>query len=112
MLKYTASSIAPSITELLNWSIRSGRLPDEWKLSMIVQIPKGSRNQILQIIVQYPLFAYFLIKKHIEYLNATKDLSATQWGFHSGRSTVTALLSVTQEWFTALESGKEICAIF
>ena len=41
-----------------------------------------------------------------------KELSATQWGFPSGRSTVTALLSVTQDWFTALESGKEICAIF
>ena len=33
---------------------------------------------------------------------------STQWGFCSGRSTVTALLSVTQDWFT-LESGKEIC---
>jgi len=42
MLKYTASSIAPSITELFNCSICSGRLPDEWKTSMIVPIPKSS----------------------------------------------------------------------
>ena len=48
----------------------------------------------------------------IEHLNATKDLSATQCGFHSGHSTVTASLSVTKDWFTALESGKEICTIF
>ena len=39
-------------------------------------------------------------------------LSATQWAFLSGRSTVTALLSVTQDLFTTLESGKEICVIF
>ena len=39
-------------------------------------------------------------------------LSATQWAFLSGCSTVTALLSVTQDLFTTLESGKEICVIF
>ena len=33
-------------------------------------------------------------------------------GFRSGRSTVTALLSVTQEWFSALECGQELCAVF
>ena len=42
MLKYTASSIAPSITELFNRSICFGRLPDDGKTSMIVPIPKGS----------------------------------------------------------------------
>ena len=42
MPKYTAPSIAPSITDLFNCSLCSGRLPDEWKTSMIVPIPKGS----------------------------------------------------------------------
>ena len=37
---------------------------------------------------------------------------------HSGvfdlvyRSTVTALLSVTQEWLSALQCGQELCAVF
>ena len=35
-----------------------------------------------------------------------------KWGFHSGCSTVTALLSVTEEWLSALEHGKEVCAVF
>jgi len=42
VLTYTASNIAPSITNLFNCSSCSGRLPDEWKTSMIVPIPKGS----------------------------------------------------------------------
>ena len=42
MLKVTASSIAPSITKLFNISIRTGKLPDQWKLSMVVPIPKSS----------------------------------------------------------------------
>ena len=119
MLKHTASSIAPSITELFNCSIRSGRLPDEWKTSMIVPIPKGSMKSnpanyrpISLICILCKLLEKYIYSLIIDHLNVTKELSATQWGFRSGRSTVTALLSVTQDWFAALESGKEICAIF
>ena len=31
---------------------------------------------------------------------------------HLGRSTVTALLSVTEEWFSAHDHGQELCAVF
>ena len=31
---------------------------------------------------------------------------------NTGRSTVTALLSVTEEWLSELECGKEVCAVF
>ena len=41
-----------------------------------------------------------------------QELSDSQWSFRSGRSTVTALLSVTQEWLSALECGQELCAVF
>ena len=40
------------------------------------------------------------------------DLSAQQCGFHSGRSTVSALLSVTHDWHATLEQGQEACAVF
>ena len=43
MLKYTASTIAPSIARLFNCFIHSGKLPDQWKLSMIVPIPISSQ---------------------------------------------------------------------
>ena len=45
-------------------------------------------------------------------LESSIHLSTTQWGFRSRRSTVTALLSITQDWHTALERGQDICAIF
>ena len=59
-----------------------------------------------------------LLEKHIlyglmyEYLSNHQELSDSQWGFRSGRSTVTALLSVTQEWLSALECGQELRAVF
>ena len=44
MLKYTAASIAPSICKLFNLSMRVGRLPEMWKLLLVVWIPKASNS--------------------------------------------------------------------
>ena len=119
MLKSTASSIAPSIHKLFNLSIRLGRIPHQWKHSMIVPIPKSTRMadpgnyrpiSLISILCK-------LLEKHIcslmhDHLSNFHQLSNSQWGFRSGRSTVTALLSVTHDWFSALECGKEVCAVF
>ena len=35
-----------------------------------------------------------------------------QWGFLPGKLTTSAILSATQEWFTLLEEGKEVGAVF
>ena len=39
-------------------------------------------------------------------------LSDQQWGFRSGRSTVTALLSTISSWHSELDSGHNLCAVF
>ena len=46
MLKCTAACIAPSVTQLFNLSIRLGKLPDAWKTSFVVPIPKSSKNHL------------------------------------------------------------------
>ena len=46
MLKFTAASIAPSITYLFNMSILSGTIPKEWKISSVVPIPKAKCNNM------------------------------------------------------------------
>ena len=120
MLKCTASCIAPSVTKLFNLSIRVGRIPDSWKESMIAPIPKSSTKSsdpgnYRPISLTCNLCK--LLEKHIyglmyEHLSNQQVLTDSQWGFRSGRSTVTALLSVTQEWLSALERGQEIGAVF
>lgn len=42
MLVHFAQDIAPSIASIFNLSIVTGCLPDEWKLSNIISIPKSS----------------------------------------------------------------------
>ena len=58
-----------------------------------------------------------LLERHIHevvisHLNETCPLSNKQWGFQSGKSTVTALLAVTHDWFRTLESRQDVGSIF
>jgi len=46
------------------------------------------------------------------HLNECHPLSNKQGGFQSGKSTITALLSVTHDYVQALEAGHEVCSIF
>ena len=123
MLKHTASrySIAPSVTKLFDLSIRVGKIPDKWKESMIAPIPKAatkSSDPGNYKPISLTCILCKLLEKHINYMVScmniypTTKLSDSQWGFRSGRSMVTALLSVTQEWLSALECGQELCAVF
>ena len=45
MLKNTAQSIYPSLMHLFNISICNGRIPQEWKLSSVVLIPKSNNKK-------------------------------------------------------------------
>ena len=120
MLKYTASTIAPSIARLFNCSIHSGKLPDQWKLSMIVPIPKSSQmsepgnyRPISLLCILGKLLEKHMVNMILEHLEESNyELSKQQWGFRSNRSTTSALLSVTHDWHVALEQGKEVSAIF
>ena len=50
MLKATATSIAPAITKLFNKTIQLGQIPNVWKISSIVPIPKGNASsQCIQL---------------------------------------------------------------
>ena len=94
-------------------------MPDEWKLSSVVPIPKAkemnrpsnyrpiSLLSILSKLLEKHM--YKLILKHVE---SSTPLALQQCGFRSGRSTVSALLDVTYNWSQTLDTGKEVCAVF
>ena len=104
MLKGTAHSIAPSLTKLFNISIRQGNFPECWKTSSVVPIPKSA---CLSKATNYrPISLLSIVSKMLErhfhqyiinHLNEYQPLSNKQWGFQSGKSTTTALLSVTHD---------------
>ena len=119
MLKGTAHSIAPSLTKLFNISISQGRFPECWKTSSVVPIPKSTNRS--EATDYRPISLLSVVSKMLErhfhqyitkHLNEHHPLSNKQWGFQSRKSTVTALLSVTHDWFQTLEAGQEVRSIF
>ena len=119
MLKATAASIATPVTELFNKSISTGCFPKMWKRSNVVPIPKsGDKGNPANYrpISLLPVLSK-LLERHIanvllQHLTDKQQISASQWGFHSRKSTVTALLETTHNWFELLEHGKEVGAVF
>ena len=120
MLKNTTATIAPSVTLLFNCSIRCSCLPSEWKLSSVVHIPKNLelnnnagdfRPISLLPIISKVLENHFLfwIANH---LTTNHPLSNYQWGFQPGKSTVSALIECTHDWFLHLDKHREIGAVF
>ena len=120
MLKGTAISIAPVLTELFNLSLTCGRIPSKWKLSSVVPIPKSSGNadnpsnyrpiSLLSVVSK-------IIERHIysivfEHLADQEFLSATQWGFCPGKSTVTALVSTFHNILQLMENGFDVSLVF
>ena len=112
-------SIAPSISKLFNLSLTTGTIPSPWKKSLVVPIPKSQElsNPSSYCPVSLLPILSKVLERHIfmivmDHLQHNHPLSAFQWGFLEGRSTVTALLHLTDQWFQALEVGHDVCAVF
>ena len=118
MLKSTALSIAPSLTKLFNLSIIAG-CPDDWKVARIVPIPKA--DDMSSPVNYRPISILPIVSKVLErhissiimdYLEDVSPISANQWGFMPGRSTTSALLSITNSCQQALDVGYDVCTVF
>ena len=119
MLKAVATNISAPVTKLFNLSISTGMFPNKWKVSSVVPIPKSAdkRNPgnyrpisllpVLSKLLERHIFS--LLSKH---LDQSHPISDSQWGFQAGKSTTTALLETTNNWFQLLESGREVGAVF
>ena len=119
MLRETAEHISPSLTKIFNLSIKTGSFPSLWKKSNIVPIPKANDNHNPSNYRPISLLSILgkLLEKHVHHITAkhvstNPQFANVQWGFQSGKSTVTALLATTYDWFQMLDSGKEVCAVF
>ena len=119
ILKYSASVISPSLTNLFNSSIGMGIFPSEWKIARVVPLhKKGSRSvldnyrpiSILPVISK--IFEKILYEQLYEYFTTNNLLSEQQFGFRRFHSTSTALLDCTDEWYVNMDCGLYNLAVF
>ena len=119
MLKATVGNITPAVTKLFNMSIKSGKLPNEWKLALATPLPKTGNKSDPAIYHTTFLLSILtkLLEKHIhihvlKHLQEQCGISNSQWGFTEGKSATGALLTALQTWHQMLENGSDVCAIF
>ena len=113
ILKLSAAVISPSLTSIFNQSILTGIFPNDWKIARITPIFKSEAKdemtnyRPISVISVVAKIAEKLIYNQIyNYLHNYNLLSNSQHGFRPLHSTVTALLDITNEWYTNIDIGK------
>ncbi len=112
LLKLIAPAIAPSLTKVLNCSIRNGICPAQLKLACVTPIYKQGKK--VDVDNYKPISVLPVLSKILEehachnfmvYLNAHCLLYKHQSGFRSGHSCKTNFLKLTDEWLEAMDKG-------
>ena len=119
MLQTLAEEVAPSVASLFNLSIKTGKIPADWKLSNTVPIPKDSSKHDVRSYRPISLLPIIskILEKHLHHLiqdfvSSNNVLSENQFGFCSGRSTVTPLLLAIHQWHCSLEDKHRVACVF
>ena len=111
--------ICPSITKLLNISIRTGNFPEIWKCSKVPALFKtGDRTNASNYrpISILPTMSTILEKvvhsQSYDFLNSNNLISSKQFGFRTKLSTTPAFTSFADEVLLHMESGELCSAVF
>ena len=103
---------------LRNRSLETRKVPEIWKCANIVPIyKKGNKDEVsnyrpvsLTCII-CKILESIIRDSIMEHFAANKLFTNRQFGFLKGRSTVTQLLQILDEWTEALETGGRIDVI-
>ena len=110
LLKECTSEIAPSLTRLINLSLRVSHVPKDWKRANIVPVfKKGNKEDIINY---RPIFLLSLVSKIAErcvfdhlFSFIAGNIYPLQHGFVKGHSTITQLLDTVHRITSAIDQG-------
>ena len=114
-----AESLSKPISLLLNRTMEEGDIPTEWKNANVSLIyKKGSKNKaenyrpvsLTSIICK--IMESFIKKRVVAHLTSNNLLSSKQFGFISGRSTVTQLLRYLDKCIDTIVNGGVVDTIY
>ena len=119
LLKMTAEFIAPSLAQIFQLSLSSGKLPLDWTSANIVPIHKKGDKQLT---ANYrPISLTSIVVKimeriiHRQLVCALEEhnlLSDCQFGFRHKRSTVSLLLQAVHDWAGSLDRRNSTHCLF
>ena len=115
VLYETREAIAYPLFLIYNKTLQSGKLPSDWKLAEVTAIYKkgpksdtGNYRPVSLTSVCCKIFESFIRDDVMNYLLENNLLSAKQYGFIKGRSTMLQLLQMMDKWTECLEYGGQV----
>ena len=118
-LKLSSKTLALPFTLLFNKTLSEGCIPEEWKTAEVRPIfKKGDKTQpgnyrpVSLTSVICKLFESFIKKSLNEHLVNNDLLSSEQFGFVSGRNTITQLLVTINDWMSDLDNNIPVDACY
>ena len=119
LIKEASRVIAPSIANIINHSIVSGEVPQQWKQARVIPVYKGNDATLMnnyRPISTLPVLSKILERivhnQLLDYLELKNFLPPQQSGFRSGYSTASLLLKTTTNWTKAIDNGCYVGALF
>lgn len=119
LLKQASSELAYPLTKLFNLSLQSSTVPNQWKIANVTPVyKKGSANTVSNY---RPISLLSVLGKCMErcifkylynFLHSNNILTPSQSGFRPNDSTVNQLLSISSDFYRAINQGKEIRVVF
>lgn len=119
LLKQASSELAYPLTKLFNLSLQSSTVPNQWKIANVTPVyKKGSANTVSNY---RPISLLSVLGKCMErcifkylynFLHSNNILTPSQSGFRPNDSTVNQLLSISSDFYRAIDQGKEIRVVF
>ena len=105
MLQETARATSVPLEKIFKLSLDSGECPDDWRSANVTPIyKKGDRTdpgnyRPVSLTSQVCKVLESIVRKHIlQHLDANNILSDKQHGFREGRSCLTNLLELVENW--------------
>ena len=118
ILRTVAAGISESLTSLFNASLRSGKMPREWKSAHVTPVHKGGDVEsaenyrsvsVLPVVVK--VFEKLVHHQVYSYLQENNILHPMQFGFRPGHTTQDVLVSMVNEWRKVLDEDKLVGSI-
>ena len=113
--KHISKVLAPKLAVLFRSLLRSGSFPPCWRLANVTPIPKGSSptsnpseyRPISITPILSKVFERLISRRIYRFVEDLNLLPRNQFGFRKGLSTMDALLYLTHDSQSALDSGHE-----
>ena len=119
LLKMASSCLIPSLTRLINLSLKECTMPDSWKKANVIPIHKKDDRHLVEnyrpisiLPCVSKIIEKIVFKRVYNYLNDKSALTSQQSGFRPGDSTVNQMAYMYHTFSKALDDRLDVRVVF